>query len=106
MKMSNNEWFKRGELPPVGTECEISNCGDEWEKVKILFMGKTICIADWSYKQEQHFHLSSVKFRPLRTEREPAIDEIKSIIVSLGYGSAAGEIATKIYDAGFRKTEV
>lgn len=102
-RVKNNDWLTSVDgLPPVGTECEISNCGEKWEKVKILFMGKTICIADWCYKHEQHFHLSSVKFRPLKSERERAIDEMVSVIKSVPEYNDFG-VAETLYDAGFRK---
>jgi len=46
-------------------------------------------------------------FRPLRTEREKAIDAVIDIICAGGYftrrDGAAREIAERIYAAGYRK---
>lgn len=102
----SNEWFERGELPPVGTECEVLNhqftSNAAWEKCTILFMGKFKCI----YNSEScHERVGSVEltgaieFRPIRTEREKAIEVATPLIESLKFSSYA-KIAEALYDAG------
>ncbi len=55
--------------PPVGTECEISNCGQAWEVVVIKFIGKDFCVV--MYGDEEYCHpISDVKFRPLETSEQ------------------------------------
>ena len=110
--MSNNEWFECGELPPVGTECEIK-MPRIWKKCKIMGSAEEYGIPVVLVQVGKRAFLTSGthhSFRPIKSEREKAIDEIKSIIVSQGWlsadGTVSGEIAAKIYDAGFRKTEV
>lgn len=62
------DWYdyEKGEgVPPVGTECEVSNCGNDYIWCKVVFMGSSICLVDHKTYSEQHYHLGSVKFRPL-----------------------------------------
>lgn len=105
--MSNNEWFERGELPPTGAECEYRlGQMDEWKWCRIVHNSGS---ASWivTKSEDKIIRNDLAIFRHLKTERELAIDEIKSIIVSQGWlssdGTVSGEIAKMIYDAGFRK---
>lgn len=64
------DWYDydKGEavgFPSDNTECEVSNCGNDYEWCKVVFMGNTICLVDHKTYNEQHYHLGSVKFRPL-----------------------------------------
>ena len=99
-----NTWFERGELPRVGTVCEISNCGQDFVRIKILYMGKTICLGRLPYKiDEQHFHLSSVKFRPLKTEKEKFVERLV-LIMNDNTNATFTEISGVLYDKGLRFT--
>ena len=102
----SNEWFERGELPPVGTECEVLNhqftSNAAWEKCTIIFMGKFKCI----YNSEScHERVGSVEltgaieFRPICTEREKAIDAAINIIKKSKEWTFK-EIMAELYDAG------
>jgi len=62
-ELEQRPWYELGENPPVGTECEISNCGNPYAWCKIRFMGESICVVDHKDYPEQYYHLSSVKFR-------------------------------------------
>ncbi len=68
-------WDGEG-LPPVGTECEVSNCGNPFEFCEIKYMGDKVCVVGYDVYGDQHYHLSSVKFRPIRTEEEKLIDQL------------------------------
>lgn len=91
-------------LPPVGCECEYSlNSGRTWFKCKIDYILGTqglIMLADvFEGGQWVSFHEydDKLKFRPLRTEAERAIDEMVRLSgVSIG-------AAKILYDAGYRK---
>jgi hypothetical protein len=97
------EWDGTG-LPPVGCECEYSlNSGRTWFKCKIDYILGTqglIMLADvFEGGQWVSFHEydDKLKFRPLRTEAERAIDEMVRLSgVSIG-------AAKILYDAGYRK---
>ncbi len=62
------KWNGEG-LPPVGVECELSNCGNSWVKAMVLFMGTGLCVVDQGYG-DQHYHLNSVKFRKPESPEE------------------------------------
>lgn len=91
-------------LPPVGVECEYSlNGGKTWWKCKIDYMVGTqgVVMLCNTFEGVQYVHFSSygnaLKFRPLRTEAERAIDEMVRLSgVSIG-------AAKILYDAGYRK---
>ena len=105
-KMSSKpEWHERGELPPVGCECEYKP-DNYWVKCKVLFAGDSLYVLGVK-EFEICVRVLDVEFRPLRTEREKAIDSLIEIICAGGElskdGSAAREIAERIHDAGVLK---
>ena len=57
---------------------------------------------------EQHYMLKDISFRPLRTEREKAIEEMIGILKakfdrSGVDGIVVADIVDELYDAGYRK---
>ena len=99
----DNAWHERGELPPVGCECEAMRDG-EWVTVEVLRhrvnnVGMNVA-AVMNCTQFNVFWATD--FRQLRTEREKAIDEMASLISKSVFGSAKCQ-AEKLYDAGYRK---
>ncbi|WP_421220308.1 hypothetical protein [Aeromonas enteropelogenes] len=117
-------WFERGELPPVGTECEF--CGgagdadDPWhpdlmdgDRVTVIahFECGICTLAAFTFKSRNP-NIATVLveqanygcFRPIRTERDKAIDEMKQHCPHHGSWDAVGRIyAEALYDAGYRK---
>ena len=87
-------------LPPVGTVCEVSNCGQPFVWCRVRFMGNNLCVVDLKTHLEQHFHLSSVVFRPIKSDREKWIDEA---VVALGAHGSWRRAIGKLYDAGLAK---
>ncbi|QHC08942.1 hypothetical protein GRF56_16825 [Aeromonas veronii] len=120
----NNHWFERGELPPVGTECEF--CGgtgdadDPWhpdlmdgDRVTVIahFECGICTLAAFTFKSRNP-NIATVLveqanygcFRPIRTERDKAIDEMKQHCPHHGSWDTVGRIyAEALYDAGYRK---
>ena len=93
-------WNGEG-LPPVGCECEYSWAGEPWAIGVIRYISKhTIIIetqADPTGDTECAYSPTDIKFRPLRTEAERAIDEMVRLSgVSIG-------AAKILYDMGYRK---
>lgn len=91
-------------LPPVGVNCEIIFKDDtlpEWFSFVATFIGTNNIVAlvgmrEVVYKKSELLR-PEVKFRPLRTEAERAIDEMVRLSgVSIG-------AAKILYDAGYRK---
>ncbi|HDT6076335.1 TPA: hypothetical protein QHC28_000898 [Aeromonas veronii bv. veronii] len=110
-RIDRSDWFDRGELPPVGIECEVLWGDCEWHKTKIiahLYIDKfNMCPVFTTGWDDTSFvecmpHYQS--FRPLRTEREKAIEEMKQHCPHHGSWDTVGRIYTEsLYDAGYRK---
>ena len=100
----DNSWHERGELPPVGCECSAARDG-QWVTVEVLRhrvnnAGMNIA-AVMSCASFNVFWATD--FRPLRTEREKAIDEIAALVRNgLVSPEMAKEFAVKMYDAGLK----
>lgn len=100
-------WNGEG-LPPVGCECEWQdkNTG-QWQPVKIVYASEWVTVIREINEEkgddlveiaiENYGDDARLKFRPLRTEAERAIDEMVQLSgVSIG-------AAKILYDAGYRK---
>ena len=100
----DNSWYERGELPPVGTICEMIDDRATWRECKIIAHEDGACIGWIASLNSPFYTYDKSEFRPLRTEREKAIDEMIKLI-GHGYMSAemARELAIKMYDAGFHE---
>lgn len=102
----DNSWHERGELPPVGCEC-LSPGG---EAIMITSHGSISDVPVAFYPSGVGGLYSAAcakQFRPLRAEREKSIDEMVYEFID-HYGDPKGgerylKIATKLYDAGYRK---
>ena len=104
----DNSWHERGELPPVGCECEYKPVND-WVKCKVLFAGDSLYVLGVQ-EVEICVRVLDVDFRPLRTEREKAIDEMVDILKAKfnrlgGDGITVAGIVDELYDAGYRKVK-
>ena len=72
----DNGWFERGELPPVGTECEI-DLGAKWRKVFVVghnYTGRIVVEVDTC----DFIVADGCTFRPIRTERDKLVELIKT----------------------------
>lgn len=103
--MADNSWHARGELPPVGVECEYTS---QFFGTKKHSNGTCKVIAYYQNKvwvdivgySEFVISLDVIKFRPIKSERELLID----VIASAG-GLSDGMLADAILAAGFRAPE-
>lgn len=96
-------------LPPVGVECEYSlNSGRTWFKCKIDYILGTqglIMLADvFEGGQWVSFHEydGKLKFRPLRSERDKVIAEMRKVVTNYNKTDVIHAIE-ELYDAGYRK---
>ena len=99
----DNSWHDRGELPPVGCECDIRHScwnSEKYEKVTVAAITNEYVIVKYA-TFEQHYMLNDISFRPFRTQREKTIDKMANLIASSAFGSAKYQ-AEKLYDAGCR----
>lgn len=97
------KWDGEG-LPPVGTKCRLFNCGNESEGV-INYISDTYCIFQEGFS-EQHYHMKSVQFKPLKTEREKILVDMTSTIrddCDGCFSSNMKEGCESLIKAGYRK---
>jgi hypothetical protein len=101
----SNEWFENCELPPVGTLCEY-RVGNFWKPCEIkgdaFDYGERVVLAQVG--DTAKLVTSKCKLRPIKTEREKAIEEMVKVLIR-GNGSTLGDCAKNLYDAGYRKLE-
>ena len=110
----DNSWHERGERPPVGALVEKKyKSATIWTEVKIIAAGNQLVIFAFHDGDEMVGDWSDYEFRPLRTEREKAIDEISASIGANfrfeGYDLHARitrSLSEVIYDAGYRKVKL
>ena len=99
----DNSWCERGELPPVGCECYIRHScwnSEKYEKVTVAAITNEYVIVKYA-TFEQHYMLNDISFRPLRTEREKAIDAVCMAIGDVGEDGLL--LIERLYDAGLLK---
>lgn len=109
-------------LPPVGTVCEVRYLGkynNNWLRIKITAVTDTFVIGYIREDWESCINKSDpyVCFRPLRTEEDKAVEDMRDIIVETYRNSSGSEPSElphsdsldvylrKIYRAGYRKQE-
>ena len=101
----DSSWYECGELPPVGCECSAM-CDGNWVTVEVL--RHRVNNAGMNVAAVMNCASFNVfwatDFRPLRTEREKAIDEMKSLCAYPGsWNSTYKSFAEALYAAGYRK---
>ena len=102
--LSKEKWNGEG-LPPVGTECEVIRRGVvETDRAKISYQGNgVLCYIDMDTGMEFSAAHDAHEFRPIKSEREKAIEEMRdSFNVEIGNQDF---IFGALYDAGYRKQE-
>ena len=97
-----NDWYKRGEFPPIGTVCEVLYDG-VWEQTKIIGWNgdKIVLTTPWDDITSYDGAVANPNiFRPHQTERERWIKAAQlAIDMPLDHAEMLGEI----YDAGLAK---
>jgi hypothetical protein len=98
-------------LPPVGMEVEAQD-GYSWKKGTVVARVWEACYGDMAIIQCEGFWAASdaTGIRPIKTERERAIEEIEAVVkqafCAQMYGEKASQVvALALYDAGYRKGE-
>ena len=106
-----DSWHERGEFPPAGCECEAEYDTNrkEWHKVRIIGVDDGECFFRWLSGASNGYvtgYKRDIDFRPLRTEREKAIDEMALLAIGCEkYAitqNAAKAVCELLYDAGCR----
>ena len=100
----DDSWHERGEFPPPETYCQFQKSGTEYGLVNCFVigiddLGFCVCRVDMDY----HASMSASDFRPLRTEREKAVDEMISVTLAVINQDTQRQMFGMLYDAGYRK---
>lgn len=100
--VEGGDWHKSGELPPVGEVCEAYiDYPPQWVETEIVAHKDGFAIG-WCKSVMKGCHGDKAhEFRPLRTEREKAIDEMVDCLSSRWANCEA--IAAHLYENGYRK---
>ena len=101
----DNSWYERGEFPPFNTAIEWDPWGNGvWVETKILADigdGEFVMIV----KGAKAIVGMPANFRPLRTEREKAIDELNALVGDIEKYPTWRDAITGIIDAGYHKVK-
>ena len=101
----DNSWFDREELPPCGVPIELWFGGTFAYNCEFIAMrGNTYVLWNIDADRPDCAECLNSQFRPLRTEREKAIEEMANLIAKSVFGSAKCQ-AEKLYDSGYRKVK-
>lgn len=102
------DWDGKG-LPPIGCECDVSFSNQAFESGVVLFMGSEMAIINLNSAgySEQHCHLNSTEFRPLKTAEEKEREAFHLAVVNACMGIHKddfniNEIAGVLFHAGFK----
>jgi hypothetical protein len=100
----SSDWFENGELPPIGDVCEYASILNEgvWIKCKPMFFGEEQCVVyDLNSDREFSGKIKTAIFRPIKSDREKAIEAAHNILLEKGYNSRIMDNAIgHLYDAG------
>lgn len=102
-------WYERGELPPVGTKCEYRlSTTSPWYSCEIKYVIRddgVVMMREDGFEQfcSINSKLQPVSFRPIRTERDDAIEAMKDHCPYPGSRETTYRLfAESLYDAGYR----
>lgn len=97
--LRGEQWDGTG-LPPVGTICQMRDVSDKWVNVEIIANHKGFAHGWQDSTEDTYYSNKHCEFRPLRTERDKAIEQIRKVGSSLPASVPfAIEEAAAIYDA-------
>ena len=107
-KQQDSSLSKRGSCPPIGVPVELWFGGSFAYNCEFICMrGRNYIVWNLDADRPDCADIMNSEFRPLHTEREKVIDALIEIICAGGElskdGSAAHEIAERIYDAWILK---
>lgn len=102
---ADSNWYERGELPPVGTQCEVNHIG-EWKPTVIVGYdgGLPVFKTEWN-DQYAYACGDDFEFRSIRTDRDvladKAADAMRGTEVNLT-GSHLQVLSRQLIDANWR----
>lgn len=104
-------WYKKGELPTVGSKCRV-RIDDKMQEVEVLaYHGSGVYLRAWVYGMNRGYRTVMPRsLRPLRTERYELIDKYADKIMRDGNCNGdemftVEEAVALMYDNDWRPTE-
>ena len=97
-----NDWYKKGEYPPVGTVCEMRRRGEGFAKGSLMYHSAELCVWRFISSAEIALRPDQCEFRPLQTERERWVDSAERAMRSTSPELDRLQLAA-IYNAGLSK---
>lgn len=96
------QWDGEG-LPPVGCECEMQDALGCWQFVTV-FAHHAGFAHGWDnvLPERSYFSNNSAEFRPIRSERDKAIQQMRKVVTNYNKTDVIHAIE-QLYDAGYRK---
>jgi len=92
-------------LPPANTECEYyRKSSNEWIASTVKYIGKKVIVIQYKTGCEFSRRKTEVKFRPIKSDREKAIEEMGKYL-QLQEVDCYKTWCAALYDAGYRKQE-
>ena len=115
-KIVHPDWNGEG-LPPVGTICDLKfDHWTDWERHEILCHGKTFMFVrelNSGLDREGSMSMDGIMFRQVRTPEQIAAEVRQKAINQICIDAGSPEmtpgqlrVASKLYDAGYRKFEI
>lgn len=108
LKDSDSTWSGEG-LPPAGSTCEfkyIKSLAGVWSVCRVDFVGSSCAVITTAGNSEICVFNHDIEFRPLKSEREIAIEEMENIRKEWVKNShSTPDLFGMLYDKGFRKVE-
>lgn len=98
----DNGWHERGELPPVGVECEHSEEGVVFIVAKHHFSERVIFSKNKEFGDLMYG--CKERFRPIKTEREKFVERYEKHFKN-ATKLELNEWAGSLFDSGMRYTE-
>ena len=101
----DDSWFTYCKLPPCGIPIELWFGGSFAYNCEFIAMrGNTYVVWNLDADRPDCADSLNATFRPVRTEREKAIEEMANLIAKSVFGSEKCQ-AEKLYEAGYRKVK-
>lgn len=106
-EMNNNNWYEKGELPPVGEICNYKTSLGKSVKVEITAHSRMgICFCEVGRDSESYVSKGQIlNFEPLRTETDKLIEQMERSFESTGcvFTNDHRALAEHLIEQGYRK---
>jgi hypothetical protein len=100
----NNDWHEAGDMPPIGFECESKLIGEDWGIGRLTYCSSQIIVWRRSTGTEYATRPDARQFRPIKSEREKAIDAAVAVMQETSNATFT-DMAEALYKAGLLRAK-